>query len=167
MNIALRQSVSKPSSQQPTSRPADQPTNNSNTQQQQQQCTTHTTHDIQHNSRLTPPTQPTELTHKHTNTQTVKQTTTSGHFVDTQGLTGYEPKLTTRENMVAWADTLNSYGAQAACGPISSVPPWRSTRYFTDEATAQNYRNLLAEQHVCWREHGRNALNFSPSSSRV
>ena len=50
--------------------------------------------------------------------------------------------------------------AQAGYGGISSVPPWRSTRHCTEEANAHNYRNTLAEQHVCWQEQGRNPLNF-------
>ena len=31
---------------------------------------------------------------------------------------------------------------------------------FIEEANAHIYRNLFAEQHVHWREQGRNALNF-------
>ena len=31
---------------------------------------------------------------------------------------------------------------------------------FAEEANAHNYRNLSAEQHVHWRNQGRNALNF-------
>ena len=54
----------------------------------------------------------------------------------------------------------NSHGAQATYGPISSIPPWRSTRNITEEANAHNHRNILAEQHVYWQEQGRKALNF-------
>ena len=43
--------------------------------------------------------------------------------------------------------------------PISSIPPWKSTRNFTEEANAQNYL-VLAEQHVYRRDQGRNTLNF-------
>ena len=89
--------------------------------------------------------------------------TTSGHFAVTHGLTGYEPKLTNSRKMVAWAESQNPHGAQAACGPISSVPPWRN---FTEEANGHKYLNILAEQHIYWREQGRNVLNFQQAASK-
>ena len=49
----------------------------------------------------------------------------------------------THQILVAWAETQNPYGAQAAYGPISSIPPWRSTQKFTEQANALNYRNAL------------------------
>ena len=54
--------------------------------------------------------------------------TTSGHIADTHGLRSYEPNLTNNQLVAAWVDVQNSDGAQAGYGPISSVPPWRSTR---------------------------------------
>ena len=73
---------------------------------------------------------------------------TSGHFAHTHCLTGYEANLTNSQNVVAWLDTENQYGAQAGNGPISPIPPLRSTRNFTEEANAYNLRSILAEQHV-------------------
>ena len=86
--------------------------------------------------------------------------TTSGHFADTHGLTGYERNLTNRQFVVAWADTQNSYGSHAGYGQISRILPWRSTRNLTEEANVRISRNILAEQHVCWQEQGRQSLNF-------
>ena len=73
---------------------------------------------------------------------------TSGLFAET----GYEPKLTNSQNVVAWSETQNHCGPQAGYGPISSITPWRSTRNFTEEAIAHNNRQNLAEQHACWPE---------------
>ena len=36
----------------------------------------------------------------------------------------------------------------------------KCAKLLTEEADAHNYRNLLAEQHVYWRDQGRNDLNF-------
>ena len=90
--------------------------------------------------------------------------TTSGHFADPQGVTSDERDLTNSESIVKWADTQNSHGAKAGCGPISPIPPGMSTRNFIEEANAHNCRNLLTEQHVHWQEQGRNALNFQQAS---
>ena len=86
--------------------------------------------------------------------------TTSGRFADTHGLAGSHPNLTNSQSVVAWAESQNPDGAQAACGPTSSIPPWRSTRNFTEEANAHDVGNVSAEQHVHWQEQGRKALNF-------
>ena len=66
--------------------------------------------------------------------------------------------------MVAWADTRNIYATQAGFGPISPLPLWRSTRNFTQEVNAHNFRNISAEQHVYWQEQGRQAWNFKHAS---
>ena len=62
--------------------------------------------------------------------------------------------------MVAWADTQISCGMQLGSGPISSIPPWRKTHNFTEEANAHGDRNFVAEQHDHWQEQGSNALNL-------
>ena len=66
--------------------------------------------------------------------------------------------------VVAWADTQNSFAAQGDHGPISSIPPCRGTRNFTEEANALNCWNILAEQHVHWQQRSRNTLNFPQAS---
>ena len=82
----------------------------------------------------------------------VESHTCSGSSSTSQTLTAH--------SMVLWADTQHVHGAQSGYEPISSIPPWRSTQNFTEEANAHNHGNLLAEQHVDWREQGRNASNF-------
>ena len=74
------------------------------------------------------------------------------------GLTGDEPNLTSSK--VAWTESQNLCEAQAAYGPISSILTWRSTRNFTGKAASHNNRNVLAEQHIKWQQHGRHAFNF-------
>ena len=69
--------------------------------------------------------------------------TTSGHFADTHGLTGYEPNLTNSQFMVAWAETQNLCGMQPGYGQILSITSRRSTRNFTEEANAHKYRRCI------------------------
>ena len=71
--------------------------------------------------------------------------------------------MTNNQNLVTWTDNPNPYGTPVGYGPIthnSSNPPWRDTHNSAEEGNAHNYRNLLAEERVFWREQGRNALNF-------
>ena len=94
--------------------------------------------------------------------------TTSGHFADTQSLTGDEPNLTNSQFVVAWADTKkNTHGMQSGSGPISSIPPWRSTRNFTEEANVHNYRNMLSEQHVYLPGARQTSLELPTSRLRI
>ena len=91
--------------------------------------------------------------------------TTSGHFADTHRLTLHELNLTDSQIVVARSDTEKLlWNAQAAHGPVSPIPPWRSTRHFTEEADAHHCPNFLAEQHIYWQEQGRHALNFQQAS---
>ena len=48
---------------------------------------------------------------------------TSGHVPYPHGLTCNDSNFTTGQSVVAWADTRNSFGAQAGHGPNSSIPP--------------------------------------------
>ena len=66
--------------------------------------------------------------------------------------------------MVARAETQNSFAAHSGYGPISSIPPCRSTRNFTEEANAHNCWNILAEQHVDWQQRSRNTWSFQKAS---
>ena len=91
--------------------------------------------------------------------------TTSRHFADTHGLTGYEPNLANSQHVVAWSESQNHYGPQSVDGLISSNLPWRSVRNFTEEADAHNHRNIVAEQHVYWQGQCRNASIFHPQAS--
>ena len=68
--------------------------------------------------------------------------------------------MTNSQFVVAWADTQTSSGSQTGCGPISSLPPWRSARNVTEETNAHHHWNVMAEQHVHWQEQGRQAWNF-------
>ena len=86
--------------------------------------------------------------------------TTSGHFADTHGLTRYERNLTNRQNMVAWTESQSPHGAEHCLDRFHQSPPCRSARDFTGEASAHNFRKILAEQHVYWQEQARNALDF-------
>ena len=78
----------------------------------------------------------------------ISGTTTSGHFADSHCLAGYEPNLTNSQSMVAWAESQDLHGAQAASGPISSILSWIKTHNFTEEANAHNFPNMLAAQLV-------------------
>ena len=63
------------------------------------------------------------------------------------GLPGWSPQdsLSSRfGHMAAWAGTHDLHGAQSAYGPISSIPPLRSTHNFTEEANAHDYQNIMA-----------------------
>ena len=54
--------------------------------------------------------------------------------------------------VAAWAEDQNPHWVQVRHGPFTSNPRWRSAQNFTEEANTH--------QHVYWREHGSNALNF-------
>ena len=68
--------------------------------------------------------------------------TASGHVANTHGLTGYQPNLTNGHSMVAWAEGKNPHGLQLGYGPISSIPPCRSTRNLCYSCTS--YRHLAS-----------------------
>ena len=91
--------------------------------------------------------------------------TTSGHFADTFGLTGYDPNSTNSQNLVAWSETQNFYGAQAAYGSTFIIFAWTTTCNCTEEANAHDYRSILTEQHVYWQEQSRNALSSQQAGS--
>ena len=74
--------------------------------------------------------------------------TTSGPFVDTYGLAGYEPNFTNNQHLLALTENPHPHGAQVVYGSSSSNPSWASTQNFTEEANAHNCRNPLAQQHV-------------------
>ena len=93
--------------------------------------------------------------------------TTSGHFADTHGLTGYEPNLTNSQFIVAWADTQNLLWNAARLWTDSiNHTSRRSTRNFTEEANAHKYRDVLAEQHVYWRVQTETRSELPTSSLR-
>ena len=89
--------------------------------------------------------------------------TGSGHFSDTFGFTFFEPTVTYSQNVVPWAETQKHCGVHAAYGPISSIPPWRTTRNFTNT----NIGMVSAEQHVYEQEQGRHTLNFQVQLSNM
>ena len=49
------------------------------------------------------------------------------------------------QSKVGSADGTFTFRAQVGCGPLSSNPPWRSTKNFTDEANAHNFSG------ICWQ----------------
>ena len=52
-------------------------------------------------------------------------------------------EVTNNQNLGAWTGNHSPYGAEIACGPISSTPPRRSARNFTEESNVHNSRIVV------------------------
>ena len=86
--------------------------------------------------------------------------TTSRPFADAHGFSGYDPNLANNQHLVTWKEHLHFWGASWVWTNRIKCSVEKRTTLSRGSKRSQFYWNLVAEQHVYWREQGRNALNY-------